>query len=156
MKMPSSTATIKIRGARKYPMSMVKVAKNKIEKPKVEIGVINGRTPDSSYEWNIALALWKYEWKFYYQLEVLGGKDVRGGQVLDFLVFTRPFYTALSVIGGYWHRNSQAEQLKDSQMIKGLRAMGYPVASEVLHAFDENASTPDDAAAFIYRSIGRS
>lgn len=154
--MPSSTTAIRVKGARKYPMKMEKVKQQKIEKPKIEIGMINGRTPDSSYEWNIAQALWKYDWKFYYQLEVLGGKDVRGGQVLDFLVFTRPFYTALSVIGGYWHRNSQKEQLKDAQLVQGLRAMGYSVGTEVLHAFDENASTADDAAAFIYKNIGRS
>jgi len=156
MKMPSASSSIKLTGTPRVPLKLSRLKTNKLEKPKTQMGLINGRVPESTYEWNVALALWKYNWKFYYQLNVLGGAEVRGGQRLDFLVFTRPFATALAVDAGYWHRNSQAEKLKDAQMIQGLRAMGYQVQNEMLHAIDENASTEEDAASFIYKEFGRS
>jgi len=156
MKMPSASASIKYSGSRRVPMKLSRVVtRTEINKPKMEMGLINGRTPESSYEWNIALALWKYGWKFYYQLSVLGGADVRGGQRLDFLVFTRPFYTALDVYGEYWHRNAMREQVKNTQLISGLRAMGYLVNNEVLTTKNTDAATPEDAASFIYSKLGR-
>jgi len=156
MLMPSSSNKIRYHKTSRVSVNKKAVKKSKIEKPVIEMGLIHGRTPDSSYEYNIAQALDKYGWEYYYQLAVFGGTDVRGGQKLDFLVFSRPFATALSVIGGYWHRDGQKEQMKNTQMIQGLRAMGYHVANEVLSAFDEHAATPDDAAAFIYKHFGRS
>lgn len=156
MKMPSASSAIKLTRTPRTAMKLSRPKTNKPEKPRTEMGLIHGRKPESSYEWNIAVALEQYGWKFYYQLQVRGGSEVRGGQILDFLVMTRPFYTALAVDAGYWHRNSQAEQLKDSQMIRGLRAMNYLVNNEVLHAIDENAATPDDAASFVYKNFGRS
>ena len=156
MLMPSSSNKIRYHKPKKTPVKKQAVKKDKIEKPKIEMGLIHGRKPGSSYEWNISQALDKYGWEYYYQLAVLGGNDVRGGQTLDFLVFSHPLATALSVIGGYWHRNSQKEQMKDTQLIQGLRSRGYHVNNEVAHAFDENASTPEDAEAYIYKTFGRS
>lgn len=155
MKMPTASSAIKLTRTPRAPMKLSRPKTKKLEKPLTQMGLIHGRKPESSYEWNIAVALDKYGWAFFYQLSVLGGAEVRGGQRLDFLVFTRPFATALAVDAGYWHRNPQAEQLKDSQMIRGLRAMGYSVSNEIVHAIDENAATPDDAAAFIYKKFGR-
>jgi len=156
MKMPRASSAIRLTRTPRTAMKLSRPVTRKVEKPKTEMGLIHGRTPESSYEWNISLALEQYGWKFYYQLSVLGGADVRGGQRLDFLVFTRPFATALAVDAGYWHRNSQAESLKDAQMLRGLRAMGYSVQNEVIHAIDENAATQEDAAAFIFKEFGRS
>lgn len=156
MKMPSASSAIKLTRTPHVPMKLSRLeTRKKVEKPKAEMGLINGRTPGSSYEWNIAVALQQYGWTFLYQLMVHGGSEIRGGQTLDFLVRTRPFFTALAVDAGYWHRNSQAEQLKDSQMIRGLRQMHYLVNNEVLHAIDENAATLEDAAAFVYKQFGR-
>ena len=156
MLMPSSSNKIRYHKTSKPTVRKQAAPKNKIEKPVTEMGLIHGRTPGSTYEWNIAQALDKYGWEYYYQLAVFGGNDVRGGQTLDFLVFSRPLATALSVIGGYWHRNSQVEQMKNTRMIQGLRARGYYVNNEVARAFDENAATPEDAAAYIYKTFGRS
>jgi hypothetical protein len=155
MRMASYSTPIRLSRPKRSRMGLKKIKENPIQKPVTEMGLINGRQPGSSYEWNISQALDRYGWRYYYQLSVMGGSNVRGGQVLDFLIFTRPFAVALQVIGGYWHRDGMKEQLKNSQIIQGLRHMGYGVGSEVLSAFDTDADTMDNAAAFIYKYIGR-
>lgn len=60
---------------------------------------------------------------FWYQVPIIGNPEVRGSQVLDFLVLN-PFYTALPVHGDHWH----SSQLSPDQALKDamIRQM-YPV-----------------------------
>jgi hypothetical protein len=67
-----------------------------------KIGEINGVTPGSVEEWRVAVALWHFKKRFEYQIPLFGGRSVRGGQVLDFLVLD-PFPMPLQVFGEYWH-----------------------------------------------------
>ncbi len=69
-----------------------------------ELGLIEGRMPDSKEEWWTAQALWKYEIPFRYQWELFGGTSRRGGLLVDFVVWN-PKVTPLLVYGNYWHRN---------------------------------------------------
>ena len=122
----------------------------KVKAPVSTPGIINGIQAGSSYEWNIALALWQLGWSFDYQVPIKGGRQVRGCQVIDFLVHTVPQETALRVQGSYWHRNNALEEYKADDISHYL---GMPVT--VLDAFNENAATYNDAHAFIFQHFGR-
>jgi len=67
------------------------------------IGLIRGQTPGSVQEWRVALALNRMRMGYEYQKSVLGGRALRGGQVIDFWVYTVPLPTAVYVQGEYWH-----------------------------------------------------
>jgi hypothetical protein len=68
------------------------------------IGRIQGRSPGSKEEWWVAQALWRLEIPFIYQYEFFGGRSLRRGQVLDFLVLSKPTSTGIQVFGEYWHQ----------------------------------------------------
>ena len=69
---------------------------------KEAVGLIQGIKPGSLEEWRVAKALEILGIKFIYQYQVQGGRSVRGGQVVDFMVYD-PFPIALQVFGEYWH-----------------------------------------------------
>jgi len=77
------------------------------------MGLINGRIPGSREEWRVAKALWTLDVEFQYQKTIRGGTLLRGGQVLDFLLFV-PFAQPAQVYGEYWHKGeiSNEERLK--------------------------------------------
>jgi hypothetical protein len=64
----------------------------------------------TSYEYNFASALDRYELGYLFQVSYWGGRSMRGGLVLDFLVFTQPLYTPVWVNGDYWHRGGRAQE----------------------------------------------
>lgn len=107
----------------KYPKSYYKAAKldreNPIigkpyKKPDEEMGLIEGRTPRSREEWRVAVALWRYKVEFRYQVPIMGGSMVRGGQLLDFLLLVDPSPIPLQIFGNYWHR----AQIKNEDRFK--------------------------------------
>lgn len=158
-KLPGAGTTIKYKKGKSFKTPTMRMKREQagvLEDAEVPPGMINGKMAGSSYEWNIARALWSYGWNtFGYQVSVKGGHEFRGGQVLDFLVPTRPAQTALAVDGGYWHSNAQKERYKDTTLLQALRQEGYQVKNEVLHAKDEHAVTYEAARAFIFKHFGR-
>ena len=60
------------------------------------------------YEFNVALALDKLGLEYDFQYSFFGGRSLRGGMVVDFLVYTSPLPTPCWVHGEYWHRGRQA------------------------------------------------
>jgi len=126
-----------------------------IEPPAEPMGTINGRVPASSYEWNMARALWFYKWEFFYLLQLRGGHDIRGGLECDFLVKTRPFWTPLQVDGGHWHTDSEKERLHDTDLINALRERGYQVNFPPKHAVDKDAAVFEDAKRYVATEFGR-
>lgn len=72
-----------------------------------QVGLINGRTPGSTEEWRVAVALWKYKLEFMYQWPLYGGRLRKGGQVIDFVV-SNPFPVPVYVNGEYWHEGQLA------------------------------------------------
>lgn len=76
----------------------------------------------SSYEYFFALALEKYGLGYMFQVDYFGGRRLRGGIVLDFLVFTVPFPTPVYINGEYWHGTER----RDIDFIQQLmiRSMG--------------------------------
>lgn len=96
---------------------MVEEAKHlKVEKPEEEaIGVVQGIVPDSKNEWYVALALEKLKIEYWYQYPIFGGHTVRGGQVVDFVVFC-PMAVPVFVQGAYWHgTRSEGEDILKQQ-----------------------------------------
>ena len=121
-----------------------------IKSPEDTPGMINGMQAGSSYEWNIARALWRLGWTFEYQVSLFGGRNVRGGVVLDFLVSTRPAPTAISVKGEYWHRNTDQDKIEEVRIRKTL---GH--GTRLLTPGTAESSTFELALAFCFKEIGR-
>lgn len=97
-------------------------SRNKISPPKEpeNPGIWNGQRVGSVQEWRVILALLRLKIDFDYQYLVDGGRNVRGGQVLDFVVYTRPAITVIYVQGDYWHRGAKAmdDALKQAQVYR--------------------------------------
>lgn len=66
-------------------------------------GPIQGIMPDSVEEWRVANALWRLDIEFKYQYVVFGGRLRRGGQLIDFWVYTVPLPTPVYVQSEAWH-----------------------------------------------------
>lgn len=142
----------------KYPKSYYKAAKldreNPIigkpyKKPDEEMGLIEGRTPRSREEWRVAVALWRFDVEFRYQVPVMGGSMVRGGQILDFLLLLPPSPIPLQVHGNYWHR----AQLKNEDRFKHqLLQQQYGIEPIIL--WGSELQTQEEANARVREVIG--
>ena len=113
---------------------------------------IRGRAVGSTYEANVADALDALGWDYWYQYSVGGGRERRGGMVLDFLIWTRPMATPVWVNGRYWHnRRSETDRMQQSR-VKTL--LGFP-CGEPLIMWDEQSETYEDAYSFLLSKLGR-
>lgn len=72
---------------------------------------VQGKMPGSTEEYRLALALKKLRVDFEFQVPLRGGRRVKGGQVIDFVVY-KPFPQPVQVEGAYWHRNQSLEKWK--------------------------------------------
>lgn len=113
---------------------------------------IRGRAVGSTYEANVADALDALGWDYWYQYAVGGGRDRRGGMVLDFLIWTRPAATPVWVNGRYWHNRRLETDLLQQSRVKML--LGFPCADPLV-LWDEDCATREDALAFLLSKIGR-
>lgn len=77
---------------------------------------IQGKTPDSKEEVWVAQALDRLKLSYIFQFEIFGGTRVRGGILIDFLVFA-PFATPVEVLGEYWHTGELGADDKFRQAI---------------------------------------
>src|SRR4030043_1414668 len=115
------------------------------------IGLIQGMVPDSVEEWRVANSLTKFGWEYIYQASVMGGRSLRGGQVIDFLVETVPKQTALYVQGEYWHGSKQ--ESKD----KLLQAYAFgPLQLLVEVVTGDQLETQEESDKPILKIFGRS
>lgn len=113
---------------------------------------INGYPVGSSYEANVADALDALGWRYYYQYSVHGGRQRRGGIVLDFLVQTRPAPTPVYVNGRYWHsKRTEADRLQQANLSSYF---SYPVRDSLV-MWDEDCLTVELAYNFLMAKIGR-
>ena len=71
------------------------------------------RLADSINEYNFALALHAEGKRFWFQYEVQGGHSLKGGAVVDFLVYN-PFREAVDIEAAYWHRDTADERFRDA------------------------------------------
>ena len=112
-----------------------------------ELGLIEGQIPDSKEEYWIAQALWKYDVPFIYQFQIMGGQYVRGGQVVDFLVFN-PDATPFEFNGEYWHRSEA-----DGKDIIALVALQDYFKKEPIVLWGADAQSKDDVFAFVRKHV---
>ena len=113
---------------------------------------IRGRAVGSSYEANVADALDALGWDYWYQYPVAGGRERRGGIVLDFLIWTRPAATPVWVNGRYWHaRRAEQDRLQQAKIKSLLRFS----STDPLIMWDEDCETYDAAYNFLVTRIGR-
>ena len=99
-------------------------------------------------EYNVASALAELELKFMFQVEYFGGRRIRGGQVLDFLVYA-PFASPLQVYGEYWHEGQMAAE--DSYKLSILRVA---TGQEVDIIWGADSATFEDAMAAVQALYG--
>jgi len=155
MKIASASTTIT------YGKTSTRRPGTKIDRPPVTVlrpeketpGIIQGRQAGSMLEWNTARALWLLNWSFYYQLDVRGGNDVRGGFIVDFLVDTVPAKTPLMCNGRYFHTETMSEY-QAIEINRALRAMGYHIR-DALILWEEHGLTVQDATAWLFKEIGK-
>ena len=112
-----------------------------------QIGLIEGKVPDSKEEWWTALALWKYEIPFDYQWEIFGGTTRRGGLVVDFVVYN-PMATPFEVNGDYWHKDEQ-----DGENKLDLLAIAQHFKREVIVMWGEDMETKEDVEQFVRKYV---
>lgn len=126
----------------------------KLVKPKENLPTeIMGKPAGSTWEARTAVALWVNGWTFTYQVWLLGGRILKGGQVIDFLVHTMPNSTPLYVYGDYWHGGPKKDaDALDRALIFGIMG-GSLRQPEVLTG--EQLVDLDTAIAAVFRMFGR-
>jgi hypothetical protein len=119
-------------------------------KPKVEPHIIQGQEAQSINEWNVWLALIKLKLAddTIYQYIVDGGRAVRGGQVVDFVVFGPGRPTAIMVQGAYWHKGST--KTEDTIKHDRLEQLGF----YVVDIEEQESDTPEAALVAVKKAVG--
>jgi hypothetical protein len=84
--------------SRKQPVASVPLESVKLSR------LIQGLMPDSKEEVLVADALDTLKVRYIYQYSVFGGRNIRLGQVVDFLCKVVPASVALQVMGEHWHQ----------------------------------------------------
>ena len=113
---------------------------------------VQGRAA-TSYEYNAAYALGKVGIPYLFQFQFFGGRRVRGGLVVDFLVLTRPLSTPLYINGNFWHSGQQAAEDKYQQVLLFAAARGE--LNRAVEWFDPDCATKEQALAAARRDFLR-
>lgn len=128
---------------------------NEFKPPFPEVKPVQGIMPDSKEEYWVALALWKLHIDFVFQYQLFGGRKYKGGQVVDFWVYTMPLPTPLLVQGWYFHY-ATAERASQSKLnIMYLESRLNGKAMKPVEVFDTEMPTPDDAYVVVKRKLHR-
>ena len=139
----------KSKRAKKVKLDKAKLPEQDKKVP-VALVPIQGIMPGSKEEMYVAFALDKLKLDYIFQYEIYGGRGVKGGQVLDFYVYTVPLATVLEVYGTYWHRNERTvkdayDQERVKQYFKGQ--IDYKIL------WDIDLQSPDMAYSAVRREI---
>lgn len=111
---------------------------------------VRGQKAGSRDEYWVSLALDLIEiqtgWGWAYQVPVNGGRTVRGGNVVDFLIYTPGRWTILDPKGRYWHSgpNEDAYQMQRVARRKDWRLIEW---------FTDELKTRDAVYQFLRREL---
>lgn len=105
----------------------------------------------TSYEYNFAFALEHYELEYLFQVDYWGGRKLRGGIVLDFLVFSIPLPTPVFINGEYWH-SGKRRGIDEIQMIY-LQDIYHGQVREPKEYWGQDVSTIDLAKGTVRRDF---
>jgi hypothetical protein len=114
---------------------------------------LNGYPVGSKEEARVGVALSAIGWSYRYQVPIFGGREFRGGQVIDFVVETVPKPTPLFVNGVYWHitRGDADKELLERWVDAKMGA--YWMKAKVV--WDYQLRTVADALATVTLALGR-
>jgi hypothetical protein len=111
------------------------------------IGLVQGKKPDSVHEWRASLAYEALHVKYYFQVELLGGRRERGGMIVDFVVDLPPRMVATPVHGEYWHGQNLSTEDRFEQAI--MEDMGFTVVP----LYQSDLESVEQAIASIRRKV---
>ena len=117
----------------------------KLTEPKLSYTVREKRA--TSNEYFTAQALEHLNLPFLFQVYFWGGQSLRGGQVLDFLVYA-PLPTPVQVFGDYWHEGQLASQ--DRKKIADLE---HFLGRQLIILFDKETESFDAALEAVRRKV---
>ena len=103
---------------------------------------VKGQMPDSKEEYWCALALYRLKLRFDFQKHVMGGRAGRGGQVVDFWVYTAPLPTPIYIQGDYWHYANGKGYISKLNIAKLKSYYGSSIA-EPVEILTSTTPTPD-------------
>jgi hypothetical protein len=134
------------RKARSLPDKPVSVRAEREQGADEPLTPVQGRVPGSREEWRVAMALESLGIEYRYQIPLRGGRQVRGGMVLDFLVIRPPEEIPMSVQGRYWHHSIEEERL----YLEALKSI-YGVEPIVL--WSDDLTSVDEAKKVLRREL---
>jgi hypothetical protein len=111
---------------------------------------LQGKQVQSKEEARAGVALEIIELNYTYQYSIFGGHNLRGGQVVDFMLWTNPLPTPLYIQGGYWHRNRADEKFK---IAKAKTLFGGRV-NDPIELWDHELQSIDDAVKILREKVG--
>lgn len=111
---------------------------------------IQGHTPDSINEVNVAQALDELDFDYVFQYQI-GLPGVRGSQVIDFLVYTVPKPTPVFVQGRYWHGTRQ--QAEDQLKFAEIQSQTHGNWFDPVIIWDDESETVDDAKSVLRKEL---
>lgn len=123
---------------------------NKPEKQRVQ-----GIMPDSKEEYWVALALYKLHIDFVFQYQLFGGRKYKGGQVVDFWVYTMPLPTPILVQGWYFHYSTAEKTSQTKLNLMYLESRLNGKAAKPVEIIDTEIPTADDAYIVVKRKLRR-
>jgi len=103
---------------------------------------IQGVMAGSQNEVNVAAALDKLGLQYQFQYSWGGGR-VLGGQVIDFIVYTKPKPTPVYVQGSYWHGGKKAMESRLKMWQVEAKTRGY--WAKPVELTEEETSTLEQA-----------
>ena len=110
---------------------------------------VQGQQTDSVNEYYVSKALTKMKLDYSYHYAIDGGSGVRGGQIIDFVIWRPPRPVSVNVgTGGYYHsgRRSLEDEIKQVRQAQ----LGF----EVVNLMEAPTSTEDGALAECMQVIG--
>lgn len=111
--------------------------------------------PDSKEEYWVALALYKLHIDFVFQYQLFGGRKYKGGQVVDFWVYTMPLPTPILVQGWYFHYSTAERTSRTKLALMYLESRLNGKAMKPVEIIDTEIPTPDDAYIVVKRKLHR-
>ena len=128
---------------------------NDSKPPLPEVQRVQGIMPDSKEEYWVALALWKLHIDFVFQYQLFGGRKYKGGQVVDFWVYTMPLPTPILVQGWHWHYSTAEKTSQTKLNLMYLESRLNGKAMKPVEIIDIEIPTPDDAYIVVKRKLHR-
>lgn len=100
-------------------------------------------------EYNVAMALDSLKIGYIFQYAIDGGKRVRGGMVIDFVIQEPPKPTPLNVDGDYWHKGEREVEDRLQELSLASKAWLAPL----VRVMGNETNTFEDALVAVKRVL---